>query len=255
MDESHRLFIFKRASEFLNPKEIGNLLCLSKSHYEHLKHSEVCLYLLINFLSTLFQRKVTSETYISDFEEYSGIKLSSIVEIPRICYVQNLIKNPNGALGFDHWEKEDDGDGWCIENYFTFNNSKTIFVGSYEECSLSVNIELSPFTGLKLFGRKAKLVVGSPVKRRWDCGNTVSLKVIIENNLNESRKSEKTVVPKYFEQVEREFSCPWELLGINMELEQNDTIAKICFYGKDEKWWAGNYGPRLGYCFARVYYY
>ncbi|OMJ74911.1 hypothetical protein SteCoe_26049 [Stentor coeruleus] len=255
MDESHKLFVLKRVSEFLSTKDIIDLLCLSKSCYEHLKHSEVCLYLLINFLSTLFQRKVTLETYISDFEEYSGIKLSSVVEIPRICYSQNLIKNPNGGLGFNHWKKKDGGNGWCIEDSLTFNNSKTIFVGSYGEGSLSVNIDLSPFTGPKLLDRKAKLVVGSPVRRRWDCGNTVSLKVTIENSLNKHREREKTVVPKYFEEVEREFSCPWELLGINMELEESDIIANVCFHGKDEKWWAGNYGPRLGYCFARVYYY
>lgn len=260
MNEAHKLFILKRVSEFLNVKEIINLLCLSKSCYEHFKYSEISLYILIDFLSTLLQRKVTLETYIADFEKYSGIKLTSIVEIPRICYSPNLIKNPNGNLGFEHWKKRDGGDGWCIENTLTFNNAKTIFVGSYENSYLSVTIDLSPYTtGAKLYGKRAYLVVGSPVNRRWDCGNTVSLKVDIktkvDDHLEERISKNKTTVPKYFEELEREISCPWELLRINMELNRDDAAAEICFYGKDEKWWAGNYGPRLGYCFARVYYY
>lgn len=41
-------------------------------------------------------------------------------------------------------------------------------------------------------------------------------------------------------------------MAICMDIDENSRKATIKFYGKDNQFWSGNYGPRIGYCFARI---
>ena len=178
------------------------------------------------------------------FFEFLGVQINSVTEILNISkYAKNLIKNPSGSKGFEGWSRKNGGNGWVVENFCTYNNQKTVFACSYQWGKLFTVIDLPKL------GKKRVLIVGSPVSRRSDCGGTAKLRVYVINNAGEKKVKENLIVP----QLDPIDKTPiWELLSISCEINDDDIQAKIIFSGKDENWWAGHYGPRFGYCFARI---
>lgn len=239
------LVAFQKCAEFLTLKEIFNILCLNKYFYNHFKNNQVTFCIGINQLSAFIKEKVNPDNFKQVFYENTGLQITSALEIPNICrFSKNLISNPCGKYNFDGWKRKDGGNGWAIENFLTFQDNLTCFVSSFEWGFLSTSIDLPEL------GIKRKIIIGSPVCRRLDCGGQAKLELSITNKHGGKKYAERVIVPKLKET--KAFRGNWELLSLSMDIDDYDIKADIKFLAKDENFWAGHYGPRFGYCYARI---
>jgi hypothetical protein len=238
--------VLQKCVEFLTLKEIFQLIRLNRYFYKNFKNNQVNYCIGLNTLSTLTQIKINSDNFKQVFYDYTGIQINSALDIPHICrFAKNLIPNPCGANNFRGWIRLDGGDGWAIQDYSTFQGNSHCFVSSYQWGSLLMYINL-PRREIR-----RKLIIGSPVCRTKDCVGKVKLRVLVTNQDGNKKLLQKIAAPKSGNSPSP-FPDPWELLSLSLDLDDNDIKAKVKFSGKDDKYWAGNFGPRFGYCYARI---
>jgi F-box associated region len=239
------LKIFQKSVEFMSLKEIFRLIYLNKYFYAHFRNNHVAFHIAIAVVYDFIQQKVSLEDFEKVIYDYTNIEIKSVLDIHNICrFSRNLIQDPCGEYNFKGWKVTNGGNGWSADGIIKYNDRPVSFAASYELCKLSTSVDL-PRVGVK-----RKLIVGSPVCRRFDCGGNASLKVSILDCQGKMRSLERKVTPTFDGGPEPR--GPWELLCLSFEVDDNDIRADIEFSGKDDKWWAGNYGPRFGYCYARI---
>ena len=251
MDQSHLVTVFRKVSAFLVPSEMYILSRLNKYFHHHFINSEVQYHIGLKKLSQILLQDLTEENYQSVLRDITRINVSSLSEAIETCrYASNLLKNPSGAHGFNDWTVSNGGDGWAVESGGTFRNLPACFASSYAWGTLKQTIELP-----QLEGMKRKLLVGCPIKRRSDCGGTakVAVKMLREDGCKISKKVEVECREQESEDPEQRF--PWDLMSVFLEVDDSVRTAEIIFAGKDANFWAGHYGARLGYCFARILVY
>ena len=235
--------IFKRSAEFLPSSDLVTLLSLSHFFNTHLLTPEFLATLAFRYLSFLTTKPVTYENIFQIFEDFSGIQSHSISDII-ICLrkTTNLIKNPCGELKFNDWKVKHSGESWITETQQVYKSMKAVFVNIYNRGSLTQKIDLE---GLIKEGKSYVLVAGSPISRRWDCGGMAQIHIKVCSKNGEVRE-----VSSEIDAMEFNENDPWILIKEKILVGAQDSFAKIKFKGKDEKWWAGNYGARFGYCYA-----
>ena len=160
----HKLvIIFKRSAAFFQSSDLVTLLSLNHFFHSQLLTPEFLAPLIFHFLSFVSTKPVTYENIFQVFEDFSGIRSSSISQISScLRNTNNLIKNPCGTLEFKHWEVVRGGHNWIIENWQVYKNMKTVFASSYQWGSLTQSINL---TSLIKEGKNYVLVAGCPVSR------------------------------------------------------------------------------------------
>ncbi|CAG9311568.1 unnamed protein product [Blepharisma stoltei] len=245
MNENELIIIFRRASSFLSPTDSLKLLSLNHFFHQHLPNHEFYFYVskpIASWIANLdqndpdvfdhFARFLECNPFTSYDDLFNCIKSS-----------QNMIKNPCGEMGFNSWEKHNGGDGWNIEDWPGYRHKKTVFTTSYEWCDLTQTISI-PLSDQKRF-----LIVGAYVTRRSDCGALAKLKVQAydkNKNLKDTYKIDEVNI--------REPGPALYMLKTKIEIQPYHRIFKITYSGKDTNWWAGTYGARFSYCYARISY-
>jgi hypothetical protein len=242
--QAHLLLILKRTSQFLSSPDLTNILSLNHFFHSHLQNMEVMSGFIFSFLTFRTNIPTNSENFSEVFQKFSGISTTSLTEIFEILKKsKNLIKNPYGKEGLQHWIVDNGGHGWAVEDFTVYRNLNRVFVSSFNWGSLTQRIDLN---GLVRSDMKCTLIVGSPVCRRFDCESMAKLKIKILAGNNTREQTQSIELDEYFE------SNPWFLIINQIELNADDEVAVLEFSGKDKKFWAGHYGARFGYCFAYI---
>eukprot|EP00761_Pharyngomonas_kirbyi_P013073 gb/GECH01013100.1/.p1 GENE.gb/GECH01013100.1/~~gb/GECH01013100.1/.p1 ORF type:complete len:516 (+),score=99.12 gb/GECH01013100.1/:1-1548(+) len=171
---------------------------------------------------------------------------------------QNLIKNPNGEEGLRGWRRY--YEEWTVEDhggrYDDFlNRTGNCFVGSFsyggliQEIDLSHNVEL--WEQFQKYCSQSSIHFSLWCGGRRDCGSFIDIsfriidqdRELIDEFKIESHSTEQTdCTSEYFDHEFREFTankCPRYLV--------------VHFAGRDNKTWAGYYGPRVAGVTARVF--
>ncbi|CAG9315696.1 unnamed protein product [Blepharisma stoltei] len=269
MNNKDLIVIFRRASEFLEISDSLNLLCLNHYFLNHLPNQEFYAYLSVSIAKIIADISASStdvKTKLSAFLEWQPFNSCEDL-FNCIKYSNNLIKNPCGSQRFDHWERIDGGNGWSIENWGCYKDNKTVFVSSYGWSTLNQTIDL-PESNKKRF-----LLLGAYIARRVDCGADIKIEVIFydyDHNRLDSWHIEENDIPgtgviQSYSQLTslNDFAHPSDSFGdlypykhykLRVNIKPGKKYAIVSFSGKDTKWWAGHYGARFGYCYARIFY-
>ena len=248
MNQTHQVTVFRKVSSFLETNEIYTLARLNKYFHLHFMNSETNYYISTRKLSEILFQDITEDNYKVLLKSIAGIEVSSLSEtIEYLRFACNLLKNPYGGQGFTDWEVSNGGNGWSIEDWGTFDSKPVCFVSSYAWGTLKQIIELP-----RLGEVNRKLFVGCPVKRRFDCGGTAKLTVKLDSDRGEEITKEVEAECREQESEDPGQRFPWDLMSISVDVDDSMRRASISFAGKDSNFWAGHYGPRFGYCFARI---
>ena len=240
--------VFRKVSVFLSPHEIYLLSILNRHFHAHFINSETQYYINLRKFSEILFQDLTEENFQRVVQTITGIHVSSISGCLDSCRPSsNLIQNPFGMNNFAHWEVSNGGDGWAVEHSWTFQNRPTCFVSSYRWGTLTQVIALP-----RLGAVKRKLFAGCPIRRRFDCGGSAKLIVKLVRDGGEETINEVEVECRELEGEDPEQRFPWDLMSICVDVDDQVGSARISFAGKDSRFWAGHYGPRFGYCFARI---
>jgi hypothetical protein len=191
---------------------------------------------------------LSPSTSLESFYYYTGISLPSLQHFSsKVVYSDNLLINPCGEQGFANWHFDGHSGEWSVEQNDTYGSNPSCFVSSFEWCSLLTVLPLSHYNK-----KNSKLLVGSPVKRRNDCGAIAKVKVMVKNENEQLREYECYKELDLLSGTDTELNGGWELICLCVDLKEGDVSAKAVFCGVDENRWDGFYGARFGYCYARV---
>ena len=118
--------------------DLAALLSLNNFFHSHFQTPWFLTLIIFNFLSFVTNKPVTFENINQLSQDFSGIRSNSILQITSFLRsTKNLIKNPCGALKFDHWSVIRGCNNWTIEDFQVYKSMKTIFVSSFECGSLT----------------------------------------------------------------------------------------------------------------------
>jgi hypothetical protein len=231
--------VIKRVLEFLSWHELREIFVLCKDIYKKIHCEEFYIQVCKEKLKYTIPNELTTENLIEEFNKLTGLRARSHLDMFNMMKeTYNFIKNPDARNGFDNWTSSE-GYGKIItieNNWFCFKDKPNIFCTSFESGFISQRFKIP-------MSRKPKrlLIVGMLACRRHDCGSVATFKV----NINE----ESTTITRDLE----EFIAPkFELLVIKKEIGNEAIKVKVTCEGKDKNWWAGNYGARIGFCYAYV---
>jgi hypothetical protein len=187
----------------------------------------------------LSPKDINPDNLVEEFETLAKIRPQSIEGLfYTVKNSFNLLSNPSGASGFNNWTVSNESGSIVIESFGTFKDKETVFATSFGWGTLEQLINVP-------VGRTSErvLVVGAMCARRKDCGS----KAIVELEVNgEVLRTEATLQNT----GENAQISDWQMLRVVKKIGGAAEVAKIRVKGKDEKYWAGNYGARIGYCFA-----
>lgn len=241
------ILVFKRLADYLTCAEIHNLKTLNSFFHSHMSTPEFVHPLVYRILSILSATKVTEENCTDVYTKLTGQAANLHKVTQNILNYKNLIKNPVGKYQFNHWTVSHGGDGWAVENFLTYPPFKSVYAASYGWGALRATIDL---TTLNLNPEiNYYFVVGSPVARRWDCESEAKLSIHV---LSTNVMIEKKEVYYKPEEGGTSSECIWHWIGLSTKINPEATTIVANFKGKDTRFWAGNYGPRFGYCYAFI---
>lgn len=191
MDQNSKITVFRRVSQYLTINEIMIIQKLNKYFQDHFMNTEMKYVASLALLPKILLLDIAQENYLSEFYSQTGISISQISDAYDVCKnASNLIKNPNGEFNFDSWQVEHGGNGWRVDGRFPFKNECRFFEGSYEMGRLTQTVDIPNGT------QNRKLYVGTPISRRFDCGNISKLKVTIYQNDNRKKSRDIQVEPE-----------------------------------------------------------
>ncbi|CAH2314156.1 F-box only 17-like [Pelobates cultripes] len=157
--------ILQKILSFLPPRELVTRCRLVSRRWKHLVDSP-----------TLWKLKCEHERHadllrassLCNFFPWQRVFVKEI-------FWRNLIRNPCGQDGFDHWNVIHGGDGWVVENNrcpVEGAESQTCFVTSFFWCSKSQTIDLlkEGFCEHYLDVHQPPIVISDWVAGREDCG-------------------------------------------------------------------------------------
>ncbi|XP_070614386.1 F-box only protein 2 isoform X2 [Erythrolamprus reginae] len=165
---------------------------------------------------------------------------------------RNLIKNPNGEEGLQHWEDvQNGGDGWKVEELpgdfgkdFPREEVHTYFVSSFDWCSKSQIIDLHAegYWEELMETTQPKIVVKDWYAARYDAGCLYHLKVKLlsanEDTVAEF-ESETIAVPQDNEGDWAEITHTFTDYGPGVR------FVRFEHGGQDTVFWKGWYGARV----------
>lgn len=241
------LIILKRTACFLTLSDILQLKLLNSFFYLNSSCPEFGFQLKSLQLSVLSATEVTEENFIEVYKKLTGLEIDYYEIFQPQTKICNLIKNSYGKTGFNDWEVIDGGDGWGVEDFFTYRSFKKVFASSYGWCILKTTINIEDFDFHPNINYH--LAVGSPVARRWDCASEaiLSVEVIGRDGKIESKNIECTP-----QEGGTDSQCLWGWMGLHMKVGSGAKAITVEFHGKDSRFWAGRYGARFGYCYAFI---
>ena len=229
MDPAQRDVVALRiAAQFLTARDACRLILLNRFFHMH--------YLNDTFKSTVARLMAAQLP--------PHLQLLQDLTFTEMLYVhpgfRNLVQNPCGSEGFEHWAKQDGGNGWTVEQWPEYQGRSSCFVGSYSWGSLTQTIRLQPRPSGKLL-----LIAGADMCARLDCGAigevSVEVKGLSSLKTGEIRcPQEKTMTGSAF------FPCR---IGVCRDIPRDTREVILKVRGKDTQFWSGNYGARFLYVF------
>lgn len=242
--------IFKLCSEFLSLRDLIQIFSVN-SHFYSLRFDPFYVYSMamqiiksMNNQHRVYLKNLMNDERVKNNEEFNTIRKI-------LAFTSNKIKNPYGCLGFEGWEKIKQG--FAIETFMTQPYRTHCFAGTYFLSVLSVDFifkEAFDEDFIKEFLKGNNLIVaGGMIARRPDCPSEgfVELKAFAENDEVIFEKKQK------YEELKNDYQL------ISVKYYYDDKKDKIpfkltfSFGGADQKFWAGNYGPRFSGLFVRGY--
>ena len=182
-----------------------------------------------------------------DIELQPDLSFSDILYMHR--GFTNLLSNVCGLEGFEHWTRNDEGNGWIIENWPEFRGNKSAFISSYGWCSLSQTIDLLQRGYTEREASNSVVVAGAVMCARFDCGSEGAVDLGITPG-------------KHGEMTTGEIRCPMEglvgsafrpiTISIVEKLPSDGRVVAYTVRGKDTRFWAGQYGARILHTFLYV---
>lgn len=166
----------------------------------------------------------------------------------------NLIKNGNGELGFEHWTiLQNGGDKFIIEDppqgadplpagVPEFNGKTSCFATSYYPCIKAQKIDLRKNKLLLHIIKKFKphIYLSEWVAGRFDCGCAYALRCRLANDVKGGPLAVEHKVPQWE-------GRKWEKVELCIEDYPAEDAAVIFFQhtGCDTQFWAGHYGAKM----------
>ncbi|CAH2314155.1 F-box only 17-like [Pelobates cultripes] len=229
--------ILQKILSFLPPRELVTRCRLVSRRWKHLVDSP-----------TLWKLKCEHERHadllrassLCNFFPWQRVFVKEI-------FWRNLIRNPCGQDGFDHWNVIHGGDGWVVENNrcpVEGAESQTCFVTSFFWCSKSQTIDLlkEGFCEHYLDVHQPPIVISDWVAGREDCGCMYEINIHL---LAADRQSIKTFsnptlqIDQWNNQIYHQVSHVFENYGPGVRFVQ------FSHKGKDTLFWKGWYGARI----------
>ncbi|KAE8585855.1 hypothetical protein XENTR_v10021476 [Xenopus tropicalis] len=163
-------------------------------------------------------------------------------------FLRNLIRNPCGTEGLQHWESTDGGDGWKVEdNHFPLEvaDSQTSFVTSFRWCKKTQDVDLLK-EGLwedLLDNQQPPICISDWYAGRCDCGCVYEIKVQL---LSKDRKhcideftASPDPIPQWNNGIYHQVSHVFHGYGPGVR------FVRFFHMGKDTQFWKGWYGSRI----------
>ena len=219
------------AAQFLSAQDACKPLLLSRFFHQH-------------YLNDTF--KATISALIAAKVPHDLVLLRDL-SFSQMLYLHpgftNLVQNPCGLHGYEHWSKQDGGNGWAIEDWPEYRGNKSAFVSSYGWCTLSQTIQLRPVpAGTTL------LIAGAVLCGRFDCGSVGEVQVTVGSAAPISTgevhcAQTKVLTPSAFYPSR---------ISVCAEVPAGTRVVKLVVRGKDTQFWSGHYGARFLHVFAYV---
>jgi hypothetical protein len=228
--EQRQVVALRIAAQYLSAREACRPLLLNRFFFQH--------YLNDTFKTTI------SELIAANIPQ--DLVLLKELSFSQMLYLHpgftNLVQNPCGLQGFEHWTKNNGGNGWAIEDWPEYRGNKSAFVSSYGWCSLTQTIHLKQPTS-----RKTLLIAGAVMCGRIDCGSVGEVRVKFSSTqlstdqvrtLEEGRLGSWSFFPTR--------------IAVCSEVPAGTREMQLEVRGKDTKFWQGNYGARFLHVFLHV---
>lgn len=230
MEEKQRQVVALRiAAQFLSAREACRPLLLNRFFFQH--------YLNDTFKTTI------SELIAASIPQ--DLVLLKELSFSQMLYLHpgfaNLVQNPCGLQGFEHWTKRNGGDGWAIEDWPDYRGNKSAFVSSYAWGTLAQTIHLRQPTSSKTL-----LIAGAVMCGRIDCGSVGEVRV----NFSSTQLSTDQV--RTLEEGRLGWSFFPMRIAVCGEVPAGTSEVQLEVRGKDTKFWSGNYGARFLHVFLHV---
>ena len=166
-----------------------------------------------------------------------------------IRMTSNKIKNAYGQLGWQHWQKSNNG--FKIETSSTQPYRTHCFVGTHYMSKVFQEFVLNEIFNEEfiqgLYKGTKVIFAGGYIARRSDCPSCGFIELEIFNESGEAifteKRKKENLIPEY------------EMICIRYQVENGKIPHKLkfTFGGHDLKGWVGNYGPRFSGLFIRGY--
>jgi hypothetical protein len=231
--------ILKRVLEFLSWKELREIFLLCKDIYNKIHCDEFYIQVSKEKLRYAVPGKLTTESLLIEFNKLTGLTaMSNFAMFKALRNTYNLIQNPDGREEFKHWEVSE-GNGRFVsidKEKYCYKDKKQAFCTSFRWSFLRQRFSIGRSTA-----GGSLLVVGMLAARRPDCGAEAALTVRINGEKHRvTRDLLDVIAPKF------------EILFVRETLKREDNNIVVTFKGKDRRFKSGNYGARIGFCFAYV---
>ncbi|XP_039618146.1 F-box only protein 27-like [Polypterus senegalus] len=162
-------------------------------------------------------------------------------------FARNLIKNPCGDDGFEHWNVNHGGDGWVIEHHhgeLKNTTSPNCFVTSFWWCKKTQCIDLleEGFEEHFLDDFQPDILINDWYGSRHDCGAKYKIKVHLLNSRKEPLMSFKRQYPEI---PQWNNSSYYKVQHVFHNYGPGVRFIFFSHQGTDNKFWAGHYGARI----------
>mmetsp|Transcript_22640 Transcript_22640/g.34027 ORF Transcript_22640/g.34027 Transcript_22640/m.34027 type:complete len:386 (+) Transcript_22640:285-1442(+) len=157
---------------------------------------------------------------------------------------QNLIINPSGERGMVGWKQVNRTMNWRVEqSEVPLNESTTTnFVSSFQWCGMSQTI---PLHRIVYNPSSVRLEVSAKFMGRTDCPSVFQMQVVLLDD-------ERRVVHRVETSALSAPADYWERSCLIIEPTRGAYEVVIMVFGKDERFWQGNFGSKVAGCSVRI---
>eukprot|EP00581_Thalassiosira_minuscula_P007646 CAMPEP_0183706224 /NCGR_PEP_ID=MMETSP0737-20130205/3118_1 /TAXON_ID=385413 /ORGANISM="Thalassiosira miniscula, Strain CCMP1093" /LENGTH=492 /DNA_ID=CAMNT_0025933583 /DNA_START=39 /DNA_END=1514 /DNA_ORIENTATION=- len=157
---------------------------------------------------------------------------------------RNFVINPSGEEGMRGWQSAHGHGLWRVENMeIPVDRSTTSnFVSSYMWCVMAQTIPLHQYVR---HPSMARLEVSAKVMARTDCPSVFRMEAIVTDSQRRVIRREQT----------SQLDAPadfWEKITLTFDPVDGAHEVTMVVYGKDSRFWQGNFGSKVCHCSVRV---
>ena len=168
----------------------------------------------------------------------------SVHTFQEVAGSRNFIVNPSGEDGMRGWRTIPGHQPWAVETMETPIDDKTRcnFVSSFNWAGMA---QIIPLHRILRNPSRGRLEVSAKFMGRSDCPSVFELMVIVQNSQQRviyESSSPVLVPPADF----------WENISVVIEHIQGAHELIMIVRGKDNQFWAGNFGSKVCHCSVRV---